>query len=61
VQESVIGSAFSARYRWVDRRTGEIAPFITGSAHVTAEATLRLDANDPFRWGIRPLHSGSGA
>jgi 4-hydroxyproline epimerase len=61
VQESVIGSVFSARYRWCDRRTGEIAPFITGSAHVTAEATLRLDARDPFCWGIRPLRSGSGA
>jgi len=61
VQESVIGSVFSARYRWCDRRTGEIAPFITGSAHVIAEATLRLDANDPFRWGIRPLRPGSGA
>ena len=41
VQESVIGSVFAARYRWCDRRTGEIAPFITGTAHVTAEATLR--------------------
>ena len=59
VQESVIGSVFTARYRWNDRRTGEIAPFITGSAHVTAEATLRLNANDPFRWGIRSPHSGS--
>src|ERR1051325_9027912 len=61
VQESVIGSVFSARYRWCDRRTGEIAPFITGSAHVTAEANLRLDTNDPFRWGIRPLRPGNGA
>ena len=61
VQESVIGSVFAARYRWRDRRTGEIAPFITGSAHVTAEATLRLDENDPFRWGIRPPSSDSGA
>ena len=53
VQESVIGSVFAARYRWCDRRTGEIAPFITGTAYVTAEATLRLDPSDPFRWGIR--------
>lgn len=53
VQESVIGSVFSARYRWLDRRAGEIAPFITGTAHIMAESTLRLDPNDPFCWGIR--------
>jgi 4-hydroxyproline epimerase len=61
VQESVIGSVFSARYRWCDRRTGEIAPFITGTAHVTAEASLRLDPSDPFCWGIRPPGSTAGA
>jgi 4-hydroxyproline epimerase len=53
IQESVIGSTFSARYRWSDRAKGEIVPTITGSAHVTGEATLRLDPGDPFRWGIR--------
>ncbi len=53
VQESVIGSRFRARYRWLDRARGEISPWITGEAHVTAEATLRLDPRDPFRWGIR--------
>jgi 4-hydroxyproline epimerase len=53
VQESVIGSTFSASYRWHDRSRGEITPTITGSAHVTGEATLRLDPADPFCWGIR--------
>jgi 4-hydroxyproline epimerase len=53
VQESVIGSRFRARYRWLDRARGEIAPVITGEAHVTAEAELRLDPADPFCWGIR--------
>ncbi|HEU4430685.1 MAG TPA: proline racemase family protein, partial [Myxococcota bacterium] len=53
VQESVIGSRFRARYRWLDRARGEIAPVITGDAHVTAEAELRLDPADPFCWGIR--------
>jgi proline racemase len=33
--------------------TSEIAPSITGSAYVTAQATLRLDPNDPSCWGIR--------
>jgi 4-hydroxyproline epimerase len=53
VQESLIGSTFSARYRWHDRARGEIVPTITGTAHVTGEALLRLDPDDPFCWGIR--------
>jgi len=51
-QESVLGSVFTARYRWLDRSKGEIAPIITGRAYVTAEATLYLDPHDPFCWGI---------
>lgn len=54
VQESIIGSAFTARYRWLDRAKGEIAPTITGIAHVTAEADLILDPRDLFCWGITP-------
>jgi 4-hydroxyproline epimerase len=54
VQESLIGSTFSGRYRWHDRTKGEIVPTITGTAHVTGETLLRLDPEDPFRWGIRP-------
>jgi 4-hydroxyproline epimerase len=53
VQESLIGSTFSARYRWSDRAKGEIVPTITGTAHVTGEGRLRLDPQDPFCWGIR--------
>jgi len=53
IQESVIGSSFSASFRWLDRTTGTIAPLISGRAHVTAESTLLLDAADPFCWGIR--------
>jgi proline racemase len=53
VQESLIGSTFSGRYRWHDRSRGEIVPTITGTAHVTGEALLRLDPEDPFCWGIR--------
>ena len=53
VQESVIGSRFIGRYRWLDRAAGKIIPNITGTAHVTAEATLLLDERDPFCWGIR--------
>jgi 4-hydroxyproline epimerase len=53
IQESVIGSRFGARYRWSDRAKGEIIPTITGTAHVTGEATLMLDPKDPFCFGIR--------
>jgi 4-hydroxyproline epimerase len=54
VQESLIGSTFTGRYRWHDREKGEIVPTITGRAHVTAESVLRLEPDDPFRWGIVP-------
>ena len=51
VQESIIGSTFTGRYR---RETGNrIVPTITGRAYINAEAWLLLDENDPFCWGIR--------
>jgi 4-hydroxyproline epimerase len=53
VQESVIGSSFSARYRWLDKAAGTVAPTIRGRAYVTGESTLRLDPEDPYCWGIR--------
>ncbi|MBI3876699.1 MAG: proline racemase family protein, partial [Verrucomicrobia bacterium] len=53
VQESILGSTFTARYRWLDRAKGIIVPTITGTAFVTGEGTLLLDGRDPFQWGIR--------
>jgi len=53
VQESIIGSSFSARFRWHDRASGQITPLISGRAYVNAEITLLLDEADPFCWGIR--------
>jgi len=53
VQESIIGSLFTGRYRWLDRAAGTVVPTITGIASVNAEATLLLDDKDPFCWGIR--------
>jgi 4-hydroxyproline epimerase len=53
VQESIIGSTFSASYRWLDRAAGKVIPSIRGTAYVTAESTLLLDERDPFCWGIR--------
>jgi 4-hydroxyproline epimerase len=49
-QESIIGSVFEGSVR-VDG--GRVLPSITGSAYVTAEATLLLDPHDPFQMGIR--------
>ena len=54
VQESLIGSSFTGRFRWLDRGKGEVVPTITGRAYITAEAVLRLDPTDPFCWGIVP-------
>jgi proline racemase len=53
IQESILGSTFTGRFQWIDRQRGEVAPVITGSAFVNSEATLLLDAQDPFCWGIR--------
>jgi 4-hydroxyproline epimerase len=50
-QESIIGSIFEGS---VHLDAGRIIPRIAGSAYVCAEATLILDANDPFQTGIRP-------
>lgn len=50
VQESILGSTFTGRYR---RDGDRILPTITGVAFVNAEATLLLDERDPFCWGIR--------
>ncbi|MCE2806309.1 MAG: proline racemase family protein [Gemmataceae bacterium] len=55
VQESILGTRFVGRFEW-DGNTadsGKIIPTVTGTAHVTAEATLLVDARDPFCWGIR--------
>ena len=53
IQESILGSVFTGRFEWIDRSGGRIAPIVTGTAHVNAEATLLLDESDPFCWGIR--------
>jgi 4-hydroxyproline epimerase len=53
VQESILGTTFTGRYRWLDRAAGKVQPVITGRAFVNGEATLLLDESDPFCWGIR--------
>lgn len=53
VQESIVGSRFIGRYRWLDRVRGIVAPQVTGTAHVTGMGDLILDPGDPFCWGIQ--------
>ena len=50
VQESVVGSTLSGKYR---RQGDTIVPTITGSAFVSAETTLLINQQDCFGWGIR--------
>ncbi|MBX9762139.1 MAG: 4-hydroxyproline epimerase [Pseudomonadaceae bacterium] len=50
-QASVIGSQFEASYEAVDN--GRIIPTIRGRAHLSADAQLLIEADDPFAWGIR--------
>ena len=50
-QEGILGSVFEGRYEWGEN--GRVIPTITGTAFVTAEATLLLDDADPLRDGIR--------
>jgi Proline racemase len=49
-QESVLGSVFSGTLS--EGPNGALLPTITGTAHVTAESTLLLYPDDPFRDGI---------
>jgi len=53
IQESIIGSTFTGRFRWLDRAAGKVEPTITSTAFVNAEATQWLEERDPFCWGIQ--------
>jgi 4-hydroxyproline epimerase len=52
-QESITGTVFEGRFAIDAAHPGKVVPTITGTAHVTSEATLILDDRDPFEWGIR--------
>lgn len=49
-QASIIGSEFQASYEAIDGN--KVIPTISGYAHISAESTLILQAEDPFKWGI---------
>jgi 4-hydroxyproline epimerase len=48
-QESIVGSIFEGSVHIED---GKIVPSVKGSAFITSEADLILDAADPFRHGL---------
>ena len=53
-QASIIGSQFEASYAREGDGEGErIIPTLRGRAHMSAEATLLIEADDPYGWGIR--------
>lgn len=53
-QASVIGSEFEGSYEAIEHGSdGPVVPTIRGRAYISAEATLILQADDPFAWGIR--------
>jgi len=51
-QESITGSVFEGSVEPTSE-PGMVIPSITGSAYITAEATLLVDQDDPLRDGIR--------
>ena len=50
-QEGILGTVFEGT---VELDGDRILPSITGEAYITAESTLCLDPQDPFRTGILP-------
>ena len=53
-QEGILGSVFTGSVVCEDER---VIPYITGTAHVTAESSLIFQPDDPFRSGI-PIPTG---
>ncbi|MFJ2386319.1 4-hydroxyproline epimerase [Pseudomonas koreensis] len=49
IQASITGSQFEGHFEWEGEH---VRPFITGRAYMTADATLLIDEQDPFAWGI---------
>jgi 4-hydroxyproline epimerase len=51
-QESITGSVFEGGVE-LATEPGHVIPHITGTAYITAEATLLVDPRDPLQHGIR--------
>ena len=53
-QEGIAGGLFTG---WLTaNESGVLIPHVQGRAYITGEATLHLDASDPFRFGIPTEH-----
>jgi len=50
VQESICGGLF--RGHWLPAEDGSVIPVLRARAWITAESTLLLDPEDPFRFGL---------
>jgi proline racemase len=48
-QESITGSLFEGH---LEKRGGDLVPFVLGHAYITGQTTLFFDARDPFREGF---------
>jgi 4-hydroxyproline epimerase len=55
-QESILGTLFEGTLRM---EAGKLIPRIKGAAYVTAEATLILNADDPYRLGVPSCAAGT--
>lgn len=49
-QEGILGGVFEGS---VTPHADGVLPRVSGSAYITADATLILDPNDPLAWGVR--------
>jgi 4-hydroxyproline epimerase len=49
-QTGIAGGSFVG---WLELRDGELVPHLVGRAFITAESTLILASDDPFRFGIQ--------
>ena len=49
-QASIVGSVFAASY---EQEGGRVIPTLRGRAHLSAEAMLLIEDDDPFAYGIR--------
>jgi proline racemase len=48
-QESIVGGLFTG---WLERRNGDLIPYVRGRAYITSVATLRFHPSDPFVAGF---------
>ena len=58
VQESIVGSTFTASYRWLDRATGKIAPTSTGAGAGASGVSGDRESAGPCAAPLHPARNG---